>query len=137
MKRWLHFLIVTVLFCCFTAGNGPAAEAFPKGESPVVGQIYYITGRKKRFVKVWGNRCNLDAVEQIVKQITSSCAVVGVDDQITVFVTKEGLEKEIKDLLASKTGLNSKAFAVRVIETMPVTPSGKIDYPQLQRMIYE
>jgi uncharacterized protein YgiM (DUF1202 family) len=45
MKRWLHFLIVTVLFCCFTAGNGPAAEAFPKGESPVVGQTYYITGR--------------------------------------------------------------------------------------------
>jgi len=45
MKRWLHFIIVTVLLCCFTAGNGPAAEAFPKGESPVVGQTYYITGR--------------------------------------------------------------------------------------------
>lgn len=45
MKRWLHFIIVTVLLCCFAAGNGPAAEAFPKGESPVVGQTYYITGR--------------------------------------------------------------------------------------------
>lgn len=99
--------------------------------------FYYITGRKKRFVKIWGNRCNLDAVEQIVKQVTSSCAVVGVDDQITVFVTKDGLEKDIKDLLASKTGLNSKAFAVRTIATIPVTPSGKIDYPQLQRMIEE
>lgn len=99
--------------------------------------FYYITGRKKRFVKIWGNRCNLDAVEQIVKQVTSSCAVVGVDDLITVFVTKEGVEKDIKDLLASKTGLNSKAFAVRVIEAIPVTTSGKIDYPQLQRMIEE
>ena len=99
--------------------------------------FYYITGRKKRFVKIWGNRCNLDAVEQIVKQITSSCAVVGVDDQITVFVTKEGLEKDIKDLLASKTGLNSKAFAVRTIDAIPVKDSGKIDYPQLQRMIEE
>ena len=99
--------------------------------------FYYITGRKKRFVKIWGNRCNLDAVEQIVKQVTSSCAVVGVDDQITVFVTREGLEKDIKDLLASKTGLNSKAFAVRKIDAIPVKDSGKIDYPVLQNMIEE
>lgn len=97
--------------------------------------FYYITGRKKRFVKVWGNRCNLDAVEQIVKQITSSCAVVGVDDQITVFVTQEGLEKEIKDLLASKTGLNPIAFQVKQIEAIPVKESGKIDYQLLQQWI--
>ena len=97
--------------------------------------FYYITGRKKRFVKIWGNRCNLDAVEQMVKQVTSSCAVVGVDDQITVFVTQVGLEKDIKEMLASKTGLNSKAFAVRVIDAIPVTPSGKLDYQTMQSWI--
>lgn len=97
--------------------------------------FYYITGRKKRFVKIWGNRCNLDAVEQIVKQITSSCAVAGVDDLITVFVTKDGTEKDIKELLASKTGLNSKAFEVKTIEAIPVKDSGKIDYQLLQQWI--
>ena len=97
--------------------------------------FYYITGRKKRFVKVWGNRCNLDQVEQLVKPITTTCACAGVDDHITVFVTKEGLEKEIKDLLTSKTGLNPIAFAVKVIEAIPVTPSGKIDYPLLQEWL--
>lgn len=97
--------------------------------------FYYITGRKKRFVKIWGNRCNLDAVEQIVKQITSSCAVVGVDDLITVFVTKDELEKNIKELLASKTGLNPKAFEIRTIEAIPVKDSGKIDYQLLQQWI--
>lgn len=97
--------------------------------------FYYITGRKKRFVKVWGNRCNLDQVEQLVKPITTTCACAGVDDHITVFVTKEGLEKEIKDLLASKTGLNPIAFAVKVIEAIPVKDSGKIDYTVLQNMI--
>jgi len=97
--------------------------------------FYYITGRKKRFVKIWGNRCNLDAVEQIVKQITSSCAVAGVDDLITVFVTKDGLVKDIKELLASKTGLNSKAFSVRTIEAIPVKDSGKVDYQLLQQWI--
>lgn len=97
--------------------------------------FYYITGRKKRFVKVWGNRCNLDQVEQIVKSVTTSCACAGVDDHITVFVTKDGLEKDIKDLLASKTGLNSIAFAVKVIEAIPVKDSGKIDYQLLQTWI--
>ena len=97
--------------------------------------FYYITGRKKRFVKVWGNRCNLDQVEQLVKPITTTCACAGVDDHITVFVTKEGLEKEIKDLLAAKTGLNPIAFVVKVIESIPVTPSGKIDYPLLQEWL--
>lgn len=97
---------------------------------------YYITGRMKRFVKVWGNRCNLDATEQIVKSnVTTSCACVGVDDKITFFVTERGLEERIVKLLVEKTGLNNKAFEVRVIESIPVKSSGKIDYPAMQAMI--
>ncbi len=97
---------------------------------------YYITGRLKRFVKVWGNRCNLDATEQIVKSnVTTSCACVGVDDKITIFVTEQGLEEQIVKLLVEKTGLNNKAFEVRVIEIIPVKSSGKIDYPAMQQMI--
>lgn len=96
---------------------------------------YYITGRKKRFVKIWGNRCNLDQIEQMVKTITTTCACAGMDDKVTVFVTQAGLDKTIIDLLAAKTGLNSIAFQVRQIDAIPVTPSGKIDYPQLQQMI--
>lgn len=97
--------------------------------------FYYITGRKKRFVKVWGNRCNLDQVEQIVKSVTTSCACAGVDDKITVFTTTDGLEQEIKTLLSTKTGLNPVAFAVKVIESIPVKDSGKIDYQLLQTWI--
>lgn len=97
---------------------------------------YYITGRLKRFVKVWGNRCNLDATEQIVKSnVTTSCACVGVDDKITIFVTEQGLEEQILKLLTEKTGFNSKAFEVRVIDAIPVKSSGKIDYPAMQQMI--
>ena len=97
--------------------------------------FYYITGRKKRFVKIWGNRCNLDQIEQMVKPIITTCACAGVDDHITVFVTKDGVEKDIKDLLAAKTGLNPIAFAVEVIESIPVKDSGKIDYQLLQQML--
>lgn len=96
---------------------------------------FYITGRMKRFVKVWGNRCNLDATEQLVKTITTSCACVGVDDKITVFVTEVGLEDKIKTYLVDKTGLNIRAFDVKVIESIPTLPSGKLDYQAMQNMI--
>ncbi len=96
---------------------------------------YYITGRMKRFVKVWGNRCNLDATEQIVKSITTSCACVGVDDKITIFVIQQGLEDEIIKLLVTKTGFNNRAFEVRVIDSIPVKSSGKIDYQAMQALL--
>ena len=96
---------------------------------------YYITGRMKRFVKVWGNRCNLDATEQLVKAITTSCACVGVDDKITIFVTQDGLEEEIIKRLVTKTGFNNRAFEVKVIDAIPVKSSGKIDYQEMQNMI--
>lgn len=96
---------------------------------------FYITGRMKRFVKVWGNRCNLDATEQLVKAITTSCACVGVDDKITVFVTESGLEDKIKEYLVDKTGLNIRAFDVKVVSEIPTLPSGKLDYQTMQKMI--
>ena len=96
---------------------------------------YYITGRLKRFVKVWGNRCNLDATEQIVKSLTTNCACVGVDDKITVFVTEQGIESQIMNLLVDKTGFNNRAFEVRVVDAIPVKSSGKLDYPAMQAMI--
>lgn len=97
--------------------------------------FYYITGRKKRFVKIWGNRCNLDQIEQLAKTITTSCACVGVDDQVTIFTTARGVEQDIKQLLTTKTGLNSRAFLVREIDAIPVSESGKLDYRAMQDML--
>lgn len=97
--------------------------------------FYYITGRKKRFVKIWGNRCNLDQIEQLVKTITTSCACVGVDDQVTIFTTTRNVEDEIKQLLTTKTGLNLRAFSVREIDAIPVSESGKLDYRAMQDML--
>lgn len=97
--------------------------------------FFYITGRMKRFVKIWGNRTNLDAIEQLLKSITPSCACVGVDDLITIFVTEEGLEDPIKNLLVEKTSFNSRAFQIKKIESIPVKTSGKIDYQTLKSML--
>ena len=98
--------------------------------------FYYITGRLKRFVKVWGNRCNLDAIEQIVKtEVTTNCACSGVDDKIVVFVTEDGYENKIKSLLCEKTGLNVRAFAVKRIDEIPKNASGKVQYAELLKLV--
>ena len=93
--------------------------------------FYYITGRMKRFVKVWGNRVNLDAIEQLIKPITPDCACTGVDDHITVFITDEELSITIGQFLTEKTGLNIRAFSIMTIPEIPKKGSGKIDYAGL------
>lgn len=97
--------------------------------------FYYITGRKKRFVKVFGNRVNLDATEQILKSAGFNCAIVGVDDKITIFVVDVNVEQSVKDLLLQKTGLNTRAFDVRYIEVLPKNTSGKVQYAELSKLL--
>lgn len=108
--------------------------------------FYYITGRMKRFVKIWGNRCNLDALEDLLKSakfdstsgsqgLSLEFAVAGVDDLITVFVTKEGFESDIKSFLSEKTGLNTRAFSIRKINEIPKNSSGKVQYAELQKLL--
>ncbi len=94
--------------------------------------FFYITGRLKRFVKLFGNRCNLDSLEQLLHEITSDCACVGVDDLVTVYTTEPGLEHTIRTFLSQKTGIHTRAFSVKTIEQIPKTAAGKIRYTELE-----
>ncbi|WP_302589862.1 AMP-binding protein [uncultured Muribaculum sp.] len=97
--------------------------------------FYYITGRMKRFIKIWGNRCSLDAIEQILKPKFCDIACEGVDDLITVFTTCSDNINEIKQLLVRKTGFHTKAFNVKVLPEIPVSSSGKILYAKLRDLL--
>ncbi len=96
---------------------------------------FYITGRIKRFVKIWGNRVSLDSLENIVKTVTNECACVGIDNKIVIFVTKDELSEQIVHLLSQKTSFNKSAFEIKVIPSIPIASSGKIQYSELQKMI--
>jgi acyl-CoA synthetase (AMP-forming)/AMP-acid ligase II len=99
--------------------------------------FYYITGRLKRFVKIYGNRVNLDAAEQLLKSVATDCACVGVDDKLTVFTTCGDKAEELKALLVKKTGINVRAFSVQVVSSIPKNSSGKVLYAQLTNMLCE
>lgn len=48
---------------------------------------YYIVGRKKRFLKIYGNRVNLDEVDRLIKGKFEGidCASAGIDDHMYLF----------------------------------------------------
>lgn len=95
---------------------------------------YYITGRLKRFVKIWGNRYNLDAIEQLVKPITSNCACIGNDESIYVFVEDSKYIDEISQIMSKKLKLDKSCYKLKEIELIPKAQSGKINYLALKEM---
>lgn len=95
---------------------------------------YYIVGRKKRFLKIYGNRVNLDEMERLVKgKFEVEAASGGVDDHLYIFLTDEAIAGEVKDFIVRKTKLNPLAFHVTVIEEIPKNDSGKIQYRELEK----
>ncbi len=96
---------------------------------------YYIVGRKKRFLKIYGNRVNLDEVDRLIKGQFGGidCASAGVDDHMYLFVTDAALADEVKGFIVAKTGLNHAAFQVIVIDEIPKNDAGKTLYKDLAK----
>jgi len=94
---------------------------------------FYIVGRKKRFVKIFGNRVNLDECEGMIRAFFNvECACVGTDDNVCVYITDEGQVESVHRFISEKTGLNSIAFKVKTISSIPKNEAGKVVYSRLK-----
>ena len=97
--------------------------------------FYYIVGRKKRFLKIFGNRVNLDETERLIKNhfVSIDCACGGVDDKMKIYVAGSGEDfSVIRDYVAEITHLNMKAFEVVAVDAIPKNASGKTLYTELK-----
>lgn len=96
---------------------------------------YYIVGRKKRFLKIYGNRVNLDEIDRLIKGRFEhmDCVSAGVDDHMYLFVTDASTAEEVKDFVVYKTKLNPAAFQIIVIDEIPKNDSGKPLYKELTK----
>ena len=93
---------------------------------------FTIVGRKKRFLKIFGKRVNLQEVEHIIRQkfdIEVACA--GVDDKLSAFITDKNLIEETALFLSEKLKLHPSAFEVKFIKSIPKNSAGKIIYHEL------
>ncbi|HYA13527.1 MAG TPA: AMP-binding protein [Syntrophales bacterium] len=94
--------------------------------------FYYIVGRKKRFLKIFGNRVNLDEVESMLKTAGYECACDGTDDGMKIFITLKDSPKEVKHYIIENTGINQVGFSVICVPKIPRNNSGKVLYSALQ-----
>ena len=95
--------------------------------------FYFITGRKSRFLKIYGNRVNLDETELLLKKNFPGMelAAAGTDDNLKVYITEESRVDEIRRWVANTTHLSEKAVHVICIPEIPKNEVGKIQYKQL------
>jgi long-chain acyl-CoA synthetase len=93
--------------------------------------FFYIVGRKKRFVKLYGNRVNLDETERLIKNLISDCACSGEDDKMLIYLTDKNLKEDIIKFVSSKIGINPRAFELRYVKKIPKNSSGKTIYSKL------
>ena len=95
---------------------------------------YYIVGRKKRFLKIYGNRVNLDEVDRLIKgEFGIEAATTGVDDHMYIFLTDAAKSDSVREFVVSKTRLNPAAFKMIIIDEIPKNDSGKTLYKELAR----
>lgn len=95
---------------------------------------YYIVGRKKRFLKIYGNRVNLDEIDRLIKgEFEIEVASAGVDDHMYIFVTDKKIADSVRGFVIGKTKLNPAAFKVFVIDEIPKNDSGKTLYKELTK----
>ena len=96
--------------------------------------LFYVTGRLKRFAKVYGLRVNLDEVEERVRK-HGVAAVVSDDVCLTIFCEfgDAPLYEQVQRELALIYQLNVNTFRFRRVEALPLLASGKTNYDALQQ----
>lgn len=94
---------------------------------------FFLVGRKDRYIKMYGNRVNLDDIEQMVLDFDVQAACVGQEDLITVFLFGDHLptDMEIKKHLQQFTNFNTSSFRIANLDQAPLNLNGKLDYRKL------
>lgn len=95
---------------------------------------YKITGRKKRFLKLFGKRTNLEEAEHILKRYyASDIACGGVDDKLYIFYVDAEIGDSIVSYISEKLGLHFSAFKTVQLPEIPKNEAGKTMYRELSK----
>ena len=94
--------------------------------------FYYIVGRKKRFLKLFGSRVNLDEMEHLLKLAGVECVCSGIDDNLKIYLTDESNISKVKNFVTEYTDINPAGFKIYHVEVIPRNEAGKVLYSALK-----
>ena len=110
-----------------TLHTGDTAEVDNEG-------YFTITGRLKRFVKVFGLRINLDDVEKkLESKLNISLACIGIDDKLIVAIEDKEYTEQAKNEIEQLYHLHKTAYKIVVVQ-IPHFANGKTDYMKLKEL---
>lgn len=99
--------------------------------------FFYVTGRMKRFIKIYGLRINLDEVQKMVENhFGISVACSGKDELLKILVQAEDhlTEVKVKEEVMKMYKLNFKSLVVKSTNQIPTNTNGKYDYNRINEM---
>ncbi|MDY0081893.1 MAG: AMP-binding protein, partial [Ignavibacteriaceae bacterium] len=99
--------------------------------------FFYVTGRMKRFIKIFGLRINLDEVQKMLENhFKISVACTGKDDLLQILVHSDDYltEVKVKEEVMKMYQLNFKSLVVRSTNQIPTNTNGKYDYNKIKEM---
>ena len=97
--------------------------------------FYFITGRKSRYIKLYGVRTNLNDIEKQMEghNITAFC--MGSDNHINIYLVEKVNKEQVINILKNSFNMRTRDFSIFYISNVPRTESGKIDYTKLETYI--
>lgn len=88
---------------------------------------YFIIGRLKRFLKIYGLRIGLDEVEGLIKtEFNTDCYCKGNDEKLIVLVTDAKLKDVLPSFIEEKTHLFHQRIEVQVVKEILRNEAGKV-----------
>lgn len=88
---------------------------------------YYIIGRLKRFLKIFGLRIGLDEVERMIKaEYKTDCYCKGNDEKLIVLVTDPRLVDILPAFIEEKTHLFHQKIEIQVVKEILRNEAGKV-----------
>jgi len=94
--------------------------------------LFYVTGRRSRFVKLHGWRVSLDEVEQLLAH-AAPVATVNDGERLVIYAERPGAAfADAVRQLAQRLNLHPSGFEIREIDAIPRLASGKVDYQYLR-----
>ena len=88
---------------------------------------YFIVGRLKRFLKIFGLRIGLDEVEQmILSNFDTDCYCKGNDEKLIILITNPAIAEQLPAYIEEKTHLFHRNIEVQVVEKILRNEAGKV-----------
>jgi long-chain acyl-CoA synthetase len=93
--------------------------------------FFFITGRLKRFIKMYGLRLSLDSIEAWLVSKKYNAVATGLDDQLVICLVDEVDQVELKKLLVDEYKININNIEIKMLVAIPRTANDKVDYKLL------